>query len=209
MTSSRGSLAASSLGSSSPSLTDLYLDPPELGDPDLRQKLDTLLQDSVAGGYRPSSSIPTIHENEVVGAAGGGGGGAQRLQALRLSETPRSSGSLSPRSSLSSLSPPCSPLVADSSFLSGDAFLGLAGTSLDTELQSRLTELALGTDDEDASRQHPGGPKRDVAAGGAETSKGRAQIATFSLNNVTWLLSYVCPGDLLHCLDFYQHLFVS
>ncbi|XP_048853569.1 protein KIBRA isoform X1 [Brienomyrus brachyistius] len=172
LTSSRGSLAASSLGSSSsPSLTDLYLDPPELGDPDLRQKLDSLLQDSVAGGYRPSSSIPTIHENEVVGAAGGGGGGAQRLQALRLSETPRSSGSLSPRSSISSLSPPCSPLVADSSFLSGDAFLGLAGTGLDTELQSRLTELVLGADDEDAPRQRPGGAKRDVAAGAAETSK--------------------------------------
>ncbi|KAI4813577.1 hypothetical protein KUCAC02_002815, partial [Chaenocephalus aceratus] len=130
LTSSRCSLATtSSLGStSSLSFTDIYLEQPELSDPDFQNKLDSLLQEGGQGGYRPSSSITTIHEHEVVtgsgetpevragevggGPAGGGGGesGSSRIQALRLSETPRSMSSLSPRSSLSSLSPPCSPL---------------------------------------------------------------------------------------------------
>ncbi|KAG7263462.1 hypothetical protein CRUP_038587 [Coryphaenoides rupestris] len=132
--SSRGSLATtSSLGSSS-SLTysDLYLEQSlEAADPDLQNKLDLLLG---GGGFRPSSAITTILEHEGGGGAGGpeeaaggggpgicgpahpGGGGAleagsSRLQALSLN-------SLSPRSSLSSLSPPCSPpAAAHTSFL--------------------------------------------------------------------------------------------
>lgn len=66
--------------------------------------------------------------------------------------------SLSPRSSLSSLSPPCSPLVTDASFLSGDTFTdptGPGGLSLDIELHSRLAELELSLD---AQEQH-GGPR--------------------------------------------------
>ncbi|XP_072230630.1 protein KIBRA [Leuresthes tenuis] len=169
LTSSRGSLATtSSLGStSSLSFTDLYLEQPELADPDLRNKLDSLLQEGGQGGFRPSSSITTIHEHEVV--TGGGGrdadrpegrtagvsgdagcsgvgaeSGSSRIQALRLSETPRSMSSLSPRSSLSSLSPPCSPLVTDTSFLSGETFVGQAGSGgLGMDLQSRLAELEL------------------------------------------------------------------
>uniref|UniRef100_A0AAY4EF73 WW domain-containing protein n=1 Tax=Denticeps clupeoides TaxID=299321 RepID=A0AAY4EF73_9TELE len=160
--SSRGSLATtSSLGSaSSLSYTDIYLDQPELGDPDFQSKLEQLLQDggSPGPGYRPSSSITTIHENEVSEAGGGlrfGFGaatvvGGSRTQALRLSETPLSMSSLSPRSSLSSLSPPCSPLVTDSSFLTGELFSGSAAApplsapiSLDLELQNRLSELRL------------------------------------------------------------------
>uniref|UniRef100_A0A8D3CQI8 WW and C2 domain containing 1 n=1 Tax=Scophthalmus maximus TaxID=52904 RepID=A0A8D3CQI8_SCOMX len=114
LTSSRGSLATtSSLGStSSLSFTDIYLEQPELADPDFQNKLDILLQEGGPGGYRPSSSITTIHEHEVVtgcggrdaerpagqtegdaGSAGGGGGaelGPSRIQALRLSETPHS-----------------------------------------------------------------------------------------------------------------------
>uniref|UniRef100_A0A8C9TRZ2 WW and C2 domain containing 1 n=1 Tax=Scleropages formosus TaxID=113540 RepID=A0A8C9TRZ2_SCLFO len=138
LTSSRGSLATSSLGSSSSlSLSELCVDAPELADPELRHKLDSLLQEgaAAAAGYRPPSSIPTIHENEVVGA-----GGCPRVRALRpLGTPPRSAGSLSPRSSLSSLSPPCSPLVTDAGFLQGDVFLG-------SELHGRLAELHLRDD---------------------------------------------------------------
>lgn len=194
LTSSRGSLATtSSLGStSSLSFTDLYLEQPELADPDFQNKLDSLLQEGGQGGYRPSSSITTIHEHEVVtgcggrdavrpegkagGAggdtgcsAGGGAGGSggvgvepSRIQALRLSETPRSMSSLSPRSSLSSLSPPCSPLVTDTSFLSGETFAGQTepgGLSLDLELHSRLTELELSQDSHEQLQEEHGGPR--------------------------------------------------
>uniref|UniRef100_A0A8D3ART0 WW and C2 domain containing 1 n=1 Tax=Scophthalmus maximus TaxID=52904 RepID=A0A8D3ART0_SCOMX len=206
LTSSRGSLATtSSLGStSSLSFTDIYLEQPELADPDFQNKLDILLQEGGPGGYRPSSSITTIHEHEVVtgcggrdaerpagqtegdaGSAGGGGGaelGPSRIQALRLSETPRSMSSLSPRSSLSSLSPPCSPLVTDASFLSGETFTGQTapgGLGLDLELHGRLAELELsldareqrqdeheaqrGLDVKQSTNTAPGGEVRDSA----------------------------------------------
>ncbi|XP_070838609.1 protein KIBRA [Chaetodon trifascialis] len=196
LTSSRGSLATtSSLGStSSLSFTDLYLEQPELADPDFQNKLDSLLQEGGQGGYRPSSSITTIHEHEVVtgcgerdagkpegraggaggeagcsagGGAGGGGGvgvelGSSRIQALRLSETPHSMSSLSPRSSLSSLSPPCSPLVTDTSFLSGETFAGQTGPgglSLDLELHSRLAELELSLDSQEQLREEHRGSR--------------------------------------------------
>ncbi|XP_010732892.2 protein KIBRA [Larimichthys crocea] len=193
LTSSRGSLATtSSLGStSSLSFTDLYLEQPELADPDFQNKLDCLLQEGGQGGYRPSSSITTIHEHEVVtgcggrdagrpeGKAGGVGGdtgcstgggagggavesGSSRIQALRLSETPRSMNSLSPRSSLSSLSPPCSPLVTDTSFLSGETFAGQTGPgglSLDLELHSRLAELELSLDSQEQLQEEHSGPR--------------------------------------------------
>lgn len=170
----------SSLGStSSLSFTDLYLEQPDLSDPDFQNKLDCLLQEGGPGVYRPPSSITTIHEHEVVAGCGGkdaarledktvrpggdsecsavgnrgvaGGMESSRIQALRLSETPQSMNSLSPRSSLSSLSPPCSPLVTDTSFLSGETFTcqtepsGL-GLDLDLELHSRLAELELSLD---------------------------------------------------------------
>ncbi|XP_067464988.1 protein KIBRA [Thunnus thynnus] len=198
LTSSHCSLATtSSLGStSSLSFTDIYLEQPELADPDFQNKLDSLLQEGGQGGYRPSSSITTIHEHEVVtgcgggrdggrpegktlgvggdagcpagggtGLGGGGGGGeagSSRIQALRLSETPRSMSSLSPRSSLSSLSPPCSPLVTDTNFLSGEAFAGQTGPGglgLDLELHSRLAELELSLDSQEQQRREEhGGP---------------------------------------------------
>uniref|UniRef100_A0A672QV60 WW and C2 domain containing 1 n=1 Tax=Sinocyclocheilus grahami TaxID=75366 RepID=A0A672QV60_SINGR len=149
LTSSRGSLATSSLGStSSLSFTDIYLEQPELGDPDFQNKLDSILQEGSTSGYRPSSSITTIHENEVSSSSrqvGSGPGVGQRTQVLRLSETPHSMSSLSPRSSLSSLSPPCSPLVTDASFLSGEAFSGPA-SQLDLDLQTRLMELRFKED---------------------------------------------------------------
>uniref|UniRef100_A0A665T4I7 WW domain-containing protein n=1 Tax=Echeneis naucrates TaxID=173247 RepID=A0A665T4I7_ECHNA len=167
LTSSRGSLATtSSLGStSSLSFTDIYLEQPELADPDFQNKLDSLLQEGGQGGYRPSSSITTIHEHEVVTGSGGLGleGGSARIQALRLSETPHSMNSLSPRSSLSSLSPPCSPLVTDTVFLSGETFAGQTGPSglgLDLELHSRLAELELSLDSQ--------GQQQDRGSGGLE-----------------------------------------
>lgn len=150
LTSSRGSLATtSSLGStSSLSYTDLYLDQPELQDPDFQNKLDLLLQDGSQGGYRPSSSIPTIHEHEVTTTYAGTEGDRPQEQKTensalnriqKLSETPKSMSSLSPRSSLSSLSPPCSPLVTEGAmFLSGEGEEGL-----DLELRNRLQELEM------------------------------------------------------------------
>ncbi|XP_075996376.1 protein KIBRA-like [Genypterus blacodes] len=219
LTSSRGSLATtSSLGSSSSlSFTDIYLEQPELADPDFQNKLDSLLQEGGQSGYRPSSSITTIHEHEVVtgcggteggeaavraGGGGGGGGegsgeggeeegeeeggggesGSSRTQALRLSETPHSMSSLSPRSSLSSLSPPCSPLVTDASFLSGDAFAGLTGPGglgLDLELRSRLTELELGRDAQEQrqeERREPAEPQNHQPTLGEEVKDSAPQL---------------------------------
>eukprot|EP00064_Thunnus_orientalis_P021361 superscaffoldBa00006425_g21522 len=70
--------------------------------------------------------------------------------------------SLSPRSSLSSLSPPCSPLVTDTNFLSGEAFAGQTGPGglgLDLELHSRLAELELSLDSQEQQRREEhGGP---------------------------------------------------
>ncbi|XP_060942277.1 protein KIBRA [Limanda limanda] len=212
LTSSRGSLATtSSLGSSSSlSFTDIYLEQPELADPDFQNKLDSLLQEGGQGGYRPSSSITTIHEHEVVTGCGGGrdavtpgdkvggaggdtgspaggsaaGGGAEpgstRIQTLRLSETPRSMSSLSPRSSLSSLSPPCSPLVTDTSFLSGETFpgqTGPGGLGLDLELHSRLTELELSLDAQEQD-QGSGGPeeKQDANTSPGGEVKGEQEV---------------------------------
>ncbi|XDV39173.1 hypothetical protein PO909_008448 [Leuciscus waleckii] len=173
LTSSRGSLATSSMGStSSLSFTDIYLEQPELGDPDFQNKLDSILQEGSASGYRPSSSITTIHENEVSsssGQVGGGPGVAQRTQVLRLSETPHSMSSLSPRSSLSSLSPPCSPLVTDASFLSGEAFSGPA-SQLDLDLQTRLMELRLEEDQQQGQLAYRDN-KQDSIMAAVESSK--------------------------------------
>ncbi|KAJ8348425.1 hypothetical protein SKAU_G00270140 [Synaphobranchus kaupii] len=154
LTSSRGSLATSSLGStSSLSLADLYADQPELGDPDLQSKLDTLLQEGgPASGYRPASSITTIHENEVIGPAGPEA--AARLQALRLSETPRSMSSL---------------------FLSGDGFPGPGGDGLDLELQARLTELHLESDSRSRRSGSETDNKQDATAAAVEP--GRDSVA--------------------------------
>ncbi|XP_045140632.1 protein KIBRA [Echinops telfairi] len=141
LASSRGSLAASSLDSSaSASFTDLYYDPFEPLDSELQNKVELLLEGTT--GFRPSGCITTIHEDEVaktqkVEACG-------RLQALRsLSGTPKSMTSLSPRSSLSSPSPPCSPLIADT-LLAGDAFLSSLEFE-DPELSATLCELSLGS----------------------------------------------------------------
>ncbi|XP_062867253.1 protein KIBRA [Trichomycterus rosablanca] len=147
LASSRGSLAASSLGSlSSLSFTDAYLEhQSELSDPDFQVKLDSLLPEGTSSSYRPSSSIPTIHENEVASgpaSVDAGPGVGLRSHGLPVSETPASMSSLSPRSSLSSLSPPCSPVVPDASSLGGEAFPGSA-SQLDLELQARLNELSL------------------------------------------------------------------
>ncbi|XP_067280855.1 protein KIBRA [Pseudorasbora parva] len=176
LTSSRGSLATSSLGStSSLSFTDIYLEQLELGDPDFQNKLDSILQDGSTSGYRPSSSITTIHENEVSSSSrqvAGGPGVGQRTQVLRLSETPRSMNSLSPRSSLSSLSPPCSPLVTDASFLSGEAFSGPA-SQLDLDLQNRLMELRLEEDQQQGQLGYRDN-KQDSIMAAVESSKDAA-----------------------------------
>lgn len=154
LASSRGSLAASSLDSStSASFTDLYYDPFEPLDSELQSKVEFLLQDG-ATGFRPSGCITTIHEDEVAKTQKAEGGG--RLQPLRsLSGTPKSMTSLSPRSSLSSLSPPCSPLI-DDPLLAGDTFLSPLEFE-DPELSATLCELSLGGSTQERYRlEEPG-----------------------------------------------------
>uniref|UniRef100_A0A663MUL8 WW and C2 domain containing 1 n=1 Tax=Athene cunicularia TaxID=194338 RepID=A0A663MUL8_ATHCN len=144
LASSRGSLATSSQDSStSASFTDLYyehLEQLEQLDSDYQNKLDLLLEG--ATGFRPSGCITTIHENEV--AKTHKADTTSRIQALRsLSGTPKSMTSLSPRSSLSSPSPPCSPLVIDP-LLTGDAFSNHMDFD-DAEISTNLSELTLNT----------------------------------------------------------------
>uniref|UniRef100_A0A8C5QCY6 WW and C2 domain containing 1 n=1 Tax=Leptobrachium leishanense TaxID=445787 RepID=A0A8C5QCY6_9ANUR len=140
LASSRGSLATSSQDSStSASFTDLYHEQLEQLDSEYQNKVDFLLQEG-AVGYRPSGCITTIHENEVVKSQMVDS--ANRVQALRsLTGTPRSMTSLSPRSSLSSPSPPCSPLVTDP-FLTGDVFLSHTEID-DIDLNMHLSGLGL------------------------------------------------------------------
>ncbi|XP_005376355.1 PREDICTED: protein KIBRA isoform X1 [Chinchilla lanigera] len=154
LTSSRGSLAASSLDSSaSASFTDLYYDPFEQLDSELQSKVELLFLEGPTG-FRPSGCITTIHEDEVAKTQKAEGG--SRLQALRsLSGTPKSMTSLSPRSSLSSPSPPCSPLITDP-LLAGDAFLNPLEYE-DPELSPTLCELNLGGSTQDRYRlEEPG-----------------------------------------------------
>ncbi|XP_072846368.1 protein KIBRA isoform X2 [Pogona vitticeps] len=138
--SSRGSLATSSRDSSaSASFTDLFSEQLEQLDSDYQNKMDLLLLEK-ATGFRPSGCITTIHEHEV--AKTQKTDTASRLQALRsLSGTPKSQTSLSPRSSLSSPSPPCSPLVMEP-FFTGDAFMSHIEFE-DTDINSGLSEMNL------------------------------------------------------------------
>lgn len=163
LASSRGSLAASSLDSStSASFTDLYYDPFEPLDSELQSKVEFLLQDG-ATGFRPSGCITTIHEDEVAKTQKAEGCG--RLQPLHsLSGTPKSMTSLSPRSSLSSLSPPCSPLI-DDPLLAGDAFLSPLEFE-DPELSATLCELSLGGSSQERYRlEEPGTEGKQLGQG--------------------------------------------
>ncbi|XP_060096605.1 protein KIBRA [Heteronotia binoei] len=142
LASSRGSLVASSQDSStSASFTDLYYEQFGQVGSDYQNKMDLLLLERTAG-FRPSGCITTIHENEVVKTQKNDA--ASHFQALRsLSGTPKSLTSLSPRSSLSSPSPPCSPLVTDP-FFTGDAFTSHMNFE-DPEVNCGLSELCLTT----------------------------------------------------------------
>lgn len=169
LASSRGSLAASSLDSSaSASFTDLYYDPFEQLDSELQSRVEFLLLEG-ATGFRPSGCITTIHEDEV--AKTHRAEGSSRLQALRsLTGTPKSMTSLSPRSSLSSPSPPCSPLI-DDPLLAGDAFLSPLEFE-DPELSATLCELSLGSStqeryqlEEPGTEGKPLGPAVNAAQG--------------------------------------------
>ncbi|KFV02462.1 Protein KIBRA, partial [Pterocles gutturalis] len=166
LASSRGSLATSSQDSStSASFTDLYyehLEQLEQLDSDYQNKLDLLLEG--ASGFRPSGCITTIHENEV--AKTHKADATSRIQALRsLSGTPKSMTSLSPRSSLSSPSPPCSPLVIDP-LLTGDAFSSHMDFD-DAEISTNLSELTLNTGSGNCRLEEPkAGDKHLGQAGG-------------------------------------------
>ncbi|XP_075065923.1 protein KIBRA [Mixophyes fleayi] len=142
LASSRGSLVTSSQDSfTSASFMDLYNEQLEQLDTEYQNKVEFLLQEGTSG-YRPSGCITTIHENEVVKSQKMES--TNRVQALRsLSGTPKSMTSLSPRSSLSSPSPPCSPLVTDP-FLTGDAFLSHMDFE-NIDLSSHFSELGLST----------------------------------------------------------------
>uniref|UniRef100_A0A8D0EGM0 C2 domain-containing protein n=1 Tax=Strix occidentalis caurina TaxID=311401 RepID=A0A8D0EGM0_STROC len=117
LASSRGSLNTSSRGSlNSLSSTDLYYNQgDQITDLDYQYKLDFILQEK--SGYIPSGPITTIHENEVVGSHGRLGYSLpSAADHPKLTEPPKSVTSLSSRSSLSSLSPPGSPLVLEAAF---------------------------------------------------------------------------------------------
>lgn len=139
LASSRGSLVTSSQDSStSASFTDLYIEPL---DSDYQNKMDFLLLER-STGFRPSGCITTIHENEVVKSLKTDV--ASRLQTLRsLTGTPKSLTSLSPRSSLSSPSPPCSPLAMDP-FFTGDVFVSQVDFE-DIDMNNGLSELGPNT----------------------------------------------------------------
>ncbi|NWH34740.1 WWC2 protein, partial [Chloropsis hardwickii] len=118
LASSRGSLNTSSRGSlNSLSSTDLYYNQGEqITDLDYQYKLDFILQEKT--GYIPSGPITTIHENEVVNSHGrlGYSDSPSAADHPKLTEPSKSVTSLSSRSSLSSLSPPGSPLVLEAAF---------------------------------------------------------------------------------------------
>uniref|UniRef100_A0A8C3Y6M8 WW and C2 domain containing 2 n=1 Tax=Catharus ustulatus TaxID=91951 RepID=A0A8C3Y6M8_CATUS len=117
LASSRGSLNTSSRGSlNSLSSTDLYYNQgDQITDLDYQYKLDFILQEKT--GYIPSGPITTIHENEVVSSHGRlGYSDSPAADHPKLTEPPKSVTSLSSRSSLSSLSPPGSPLVLEAAF---------------------------------------------------------------------------------------------
>lgn len=140
LASSRGSLVTSSQDSStSASFTDLYCEPLDQLDTEYQNKVEFMLQEGTSG-YRPSDSITTIHENEVVKTQKTES--TNRVQALRsLSGTPKSATSLSPRSSFSSPSPPSSPFVTGSLF-TGDDFLSHMDFK-DFDLNRQFSELGL------------------------------------------------------------------
>ncbi|XP_042526156.1 protein KIBRA [Dipodomys spectabilis] len=120
--SSLGSLTSSLDSSTSASATDLRCDP--LGPPGCELLLEG------AAGFRPSGCRAAIPEGEVPRTRPPAPG------------TPKSIASLSPRSSFSSPSPPCSPLLADP-LLASDAFLIPLEVD-DLELSAALCGLSLG-----------------------------------------------------------------
>ncbi|XP_007939073.1 protein WWC2 [Orycteropus afer afer] len=153
LASSRGSLNTSSRGSlNSLSSSELYYNSQgDQIDMDYQYKLDFLLQEK--GGYIPSGPITTIHENEVVKSPSQpgqsdpcGAAATATSHSPPLTEVPKSVTSLSSRSSLSSLSPPGSPLVLESTFpmSSHDTPLQFTADFEDCELSSHFADIGLG-----------------------------------------------------------------
>uniref|UniRef100_A0A8C9F615 Protein kibra n=1 Tax=Pavo cristatus TaxID=9049 RepID=A0A8C9F615_PAVCR len=179
LASSRGSLATSSQDSStSASFTDLYcehMEQLEQLDSDYQNKIDLLLEG--ATGFRPSGCITTIHENEV--AKTHKADATSRIQALRsLSGTPKSMTSLSPRSSLSSPSPPCSPLVIDP-LLTGDAFSSHMDFD-DTEISTNLSELTLNIESGNCRLEEPRAGDKHLGQGVNTTGGTALKVACVS-----------------------------
>ncbi|XP_068952639.1 protein WWC2 [Petaurus breviceps papuanus] len=152
LASSRGSLNTSSRGSlNSLSSTELYYNNQgdQIPDLDYQYKLDFLLQEK--SGYIPSGPITTIHENEVVKSHSQLGYSDPSVSsaaghAPKLTEPPKSVTSLSSRSSLSSLSPPGSPLVLEGTFSMSaqDPPLHQLATDFeDCELTSHFADIGL------------------------------------------------------------------
>ncbi|XP_029790022.1 protein WWC2 [Suricata suricatta] len=172
LASSRGSLNTSSRGSlSSLSSGELYYTSQgDQMDADYQCKLDLLLQEK--GGYIPSGPITTIHENEVVKSPSQPGQSSPCGAAATATghtpprtEAPKSVASLSSRSSLSSLSPPGSPLVLDGTFPVSSHDVPLHRFTADfedCELRSHFADLDLG-DNQILPDSNSGGASRSLA----------------------------------------------
>uniref|UniRef100_G3SZN6 WW and C2 domain containing 2 n=1 Tax=Loxodonta africana TaxID=9785 RepID=G3SZN6_LOXAF len=152
LASSRGSLNTSSRGSlNSLSSSELYYNSQgNQIDTDYQYKLEFLLQEK--GGYVPSGPITTIHENEVVKSPSQpgqsdpcGAAATATNHTPPLTEVPKSVTSLSSRSSLSSVSPPGSPLVLDGAYplSSHEAPLQLTADFEDCELSNHFADIGL------------------------------------------------------------------
>ncbi|NXB15597.1 WWC2 protein, partial [Rhagologus leucostigma] len=188
LASSRGSLNTSSRGSlNSLSSTDLYYNQgDQITDLDYQYKLDFILQEKT--GYIPSGPITTIHENEVISSHGrlGYSDSPSAVDHPKLTEPPKSVTSLSSRSSLSSLSPPGSPLVLEAAFsvsaqnsplhhlttdfedsdLSGD-FAGISFCENQILLDSEARAgFQIPTDDKDLTVRQPLPSLREGSSGG-------------------------------------------
>ncbi|XP_072256913.1 protein KIBRA [Pyxicephalus adspersus] len=205
LASSQGSLVTSSQDSStSASFTDLYYEPLDHLETEYQNKVEFMLQEGTSG-YRPSGSITTILENEVVKTQRAES--TSRVQALRsLSGTPKSVTSLSPRSSFSSPSPPSSPLVTGFPF-TGDDFLNQMDFDLNRQFSELgLSEVAKKRDEETYEHEIEGKPNEQglgaFTLSGLEVSGVSAAVSDESVAGDSGVYEATTQRQILEHVDF-------